>query len=181
VRPEGGNDGSIERAEPVKVVQNYWVTPGGVNLEVLSTNPAAGVGIAGCETIQEPKDLKWYEQASNMLWAKFISRKKSQEIATVAARGRRPPLLFVHGSYHGAWCWKEHFFDFFAARGHSCYAVSLRGTSGTGMPPDCTNDMVTIADHTADLSYALETLRRVEGADALPPVLVAHSFGGTSP
>ena len=28
----------------------------------------------------------------------------------------RPLLLFVHGSAHGAWCWAEHFLDYFAAQ-----------------------------------------------------------------
>ena len=31
----------------------------------------------------------------------------------------KAPLLFVHGAWHGAWCWDEHFLDFFAAQGLS--------------------------------------------------------------
>lgn len=27
------------------------------------------------------------------------------------------PVLFVHGAWHGAWCWDEHFLDFFADKG----------------------------------------------------------------
>ncbi len=27
------------------------------------------------------------------------------------------PLLFVHGGWHGAWCWDDHFLDFFAGCG----------------------------------------------------------------
>jgi len=26
------------------------------------------------------------------------------------------PLLFVHGACHAAWCWDEHFLDYFAGR-----------------------------------------------------------------
>ena len=37
------------------------------------------------------------------------------------------PLLFVHGAFHGAWCWDEHFLDFFAAKGYRALAVNLRG------------------------------------------------------
>jgi pimeloyl-ACP methyl ester carboxylesterase len=37
------------------------------------------------------------------------------------------PLLFVHGGWHAAWCWDEHFLDFFAERGFHAVAVSLRG------------------------------------------------------
>jgi hypothetical protein len=29
------------------------------------------------------------------------------------------PLLFVHGAWHGAWCWDEHFLDLFADKGVS--------------------------------------------------------------
>ena len=35
------------------------------------------------------------------------------------------PLLFVHGGWHGAWCWDDHFLDFFAAAGYR--AVALKG------------------------------------------------------
>ena len=35
------------------------------------------------------------------------------------------PVLFVHGAWHGAWCWEEHFLDFFADRGHRVAACLL--------------------------------------------------------
>src|SRR5476649_2140141 len=38
-----------------------------------------------------------------------------------------PPLLFVHGAWHGAWCWDEHFLGYFSKRGFSAHAVSLLG------------------------------------------------------
>ena len=37
------------------------------------------------------------------------------------------PLLFVHGAWHAAWCWDEHFLDFFAGKGYRALALSLRG------------------------------------------------------
>ena len=37
------------------------------------------------------------------------------------------PLLFVHGANHAAWCWDEHFLDFFANKGYRALAVNLRG------------------------------------------------------
>jgi pimeloyl-ACP methyl ester carboxylesterase len=39
------------------------------------------------------------------------------------------PLLFVHGARHGAWCWDEHFLDFFADRGYACYARACADTA----------------------------------------------------
>ena len=37
-----------------------------------------------------------------------------------------PPIVFLHGSYHGAWCW-EKWMPYLAERGHDCYAVSFLG------------------------------------------------------
>jgi len=45
------------------------------------------------------------------------------------------PLLFVHGAWHAAWCWDEHFLGFFADRGFRAVAVSLRG-HGASVRPD---------------------------------------------
>jgi pimeloyl-ACP methyl ester carboxylesterase len=44
-----------------------------------------------------------------------------------ARESHKTPLLFVHGAWHGAWCWDEHFLDYFAAKGYRSLAVSLRG------------------------------------------------------
>jgi pimeloyl-ACP methyl ester carboxylesterase len=60
-----------------------------------------------------------------------------------------PPLLFVHGAWHGAWCWEEHFLDFFADRGHRVAAL----------------------DYVADVA-------EVAGSFDTPPVVVGHSMGG---
>lgn len=37
------------------------------------------------------------------------------------------PLVFVHGSFHAAWCWAENWLPFFSQRGYDCYALSLLG------------------------------------------------------
>ena len=46
------------------------------------------------------------------------------------------PLLFVHGGWHGAWCWDDHFLEFFAGAGYRAVALSLRGhgNSSTAKP-----------------------------------------------
>lgn len=44
-----------------------------------------------------------------------------------------PPLVFVHGSYHAAWCWAEHWLPFFSASGYDCYAISLLGQVGLSL------------------------------------------------
>jgi pimeloyl-ACP methyl ester carboxylesterase len=38
------------------------------------------------------------------------------------------PLLFVHGGWHGAWCW-EFFQSYFAEQGYVSHALNLRGHS----------------------------------------------------
>ncbi|CAA7627783.1 Predicted hydrolase or acyltransferase [Candidatus Terasakiella magnetica] len=79
----------------------------------------------------------------------------------------RPPLLFVHGSYCGAWVWAEHFMPYFARQGHSCHAVSLRGHG------DSEEGFATASldDYVADIHTALDHLGQ-------PCVLIGHSMGG---
>lgn len=43
-----------------------------------------------------------------------------QSTAAAAATNKKPPLVFVHGSFHSAWCWAEHFLPFFAAQVSFC-------------------------------------------------------------
>jgi len=82
-----------------------------------------------------------------------------------------PPVLFVHGTFHGAWCWEQFWMERFAAAGIETHAVSLRGTSGS--PVD--QKSVKITEHVDDLkAFVAATL------PDQPPVLVGHSFGGAS-
>jgi pimeloyl-ACP methyl ester carboxylesterase len=83
--------------------------------------------------------------------------------------GGRPPLLFLHGAFAGAWVWTEHFLPFFAAAGYPAYALSLRGHAGS----DGIDKLVRygIDDFVADVGAALSVI----GA---PAVLVGHSMGG---
>jgi pimeloyl-ACP methyl ester carboxylesterase len=79
------------------------------------------------------------------------------------------PLLFVHGGWHGAWCWDEHFLDFFAEHGFRAAAVSLRahGKSATSQRLRTCS----IADYVDDVKTAADQL----GGE---PVVVGHSMGG---
>jgi pimeloyl-ACP methyl ester carboxylesterase len=79
------------------------------------------------------------------------------------------PLLFVHGGWHGAWCWDDHFLDFFADAGYRAVAISLRG-HGTSPTPKPLHK-VSIADYLEDVHSVADDLG---GA----PVLVGHSLGG---
>src|SRR5437762_4644186 len=50
------------------------------------------------------------------------------ELITRKAQGDSyaTPLLFVHGAWHGAWCWDEHFLPYFAEQGFDAHALSFR-------------------------------------------------------
>lgn len=79
------------------------------------------------------------------------------------------PLLFVHGAWHAAWCWDEHFLSFFADKGYRALALSLRGHGNS--PTDTPLRACSVADYIEDISLV---------ADSLPsrPVIIGHSAGG---
>lgn len=95
------------------------------------------------------------------MFLEVISRKTQR-------KNSKPPLLFVHGAYVGAWCWDEHFLAWFAARGYEAHAVSLRG-HGESHGRERLNDFG-LADYAEDVARAAAALPR-------PPVLIGHSMG----
>ncbi|GFR41648.1 hypothetical protein Agub_g2385 [Astrephomene gubernaculifera] len=114
----------------------------------------------------------------------------------------RPPLLFVHGSYHAAWCWQENFMPYFSSRGYDTYAVSFRAQGSSDPAPPGQSVAGTLDAHAADLATLVPLVQSMSATDAnanaaaadanggsagggsgsgssgRAPVLVAHSFGG---
>jgi pimeloyl-ACP methyl ester carboxylesterase len=86
-----------------------------------------------------------------------------------AAPSDRPPLLFVHGAWGGAWMWEEHFLDYFAARGFDAHAPSLRAHGRSGAAGALR--WLRLRDYVEDVARAAASLPR-------PPVIVGHSMGG---
>jgi len=82
----------------------------------------------------------------------------------------RCPVVFVHGAWHGKWCWEEHFLDRFAAAGHDAYALDLPGHGGA-VDPARPLWRLRIADYVAAVHEVVHDL---------PPTtaLVGHSMGG---
>ncbi|MDT5136335.1 MAG: hypothetical protein QOD58_597 [Mycobacterium sp.] len=76
------------------------------------------------------------------------------------------PLLFVHGAWHAAWCWGDHFLDFFADRGFRAVAVSLHGHGASTVPRRAAR----FRDYVGDI-------RSVAALLGSEPVLVGHSLG----
>jgi len=79
----------------------------------------------------------------------------------------KTPLLFVHGMWHGAWCWDEFFLPFFAENGYHVAALSLRGHAGS----EGKIWGSTIADYVSDVEQAAKTFDT-------PPAVIGHSMGG---
>jgi len=79
------------------------------------------------------------------------------------------PILFVHGAWHGAWCW-ENFLPYFAEQGYESHALSLRG-HGKSEGRERIRTRTRAAEYVADLA-------QVAGQLSKPPILVGHSMGG---
>ncbi len=79
------------------------------------------------------------------------------------------PLLFVHGGSHAAWCWDEHFLDFFANKGYRVLAPSLRGHGSS--PISTRLQTCSIADYVEDVCSVADNLTAT-------PVVIGHSMGG---
>jgi alpha-beta hydrolase superfamily lysophospholipase len=82
---------------------------------------------------------------------------------------RLTPVLLVHGMFHGAWYWEEHFLPYFAQRGYAAHALSLRGHVGSEGRERLR--WTSLADYVSDLGQVVNQLPS-------PPVLVGHSMGG---
>ena len=76
-------------------------------------------------------------------------------------------LLFVHGGFHGAWCWSP-FLAFFQQHNISTAALDLRGHGGLPTPPDFIR--AGAKEMAADIAEAAAALQK-------PIVLVSHSMG----
>ena len=89
--------------------------------------------------------------------------------ALPSATSAKPPVLFLHGAFSGAWVWAEHVLDFAAERGHAAYALSFRGHGRSEGHGDLARHG--LADYADDVRTAIRSIGR-------PPVLVGHSMGG---
>jgi len=85
------------------------------------------------------------------------------------SKQNQPALVFVHGAWHGAWCWQEHFIPFFTANGYECYAFDL---PNHGAKKDKKGiNKYRIVDYLNHLETALAQINK-------PVVLIGHSMGG---
>ncbi|CAN8232506.1 unnamed protein product [Cochlearia groenlandica] len=124
-----------------------------------------------------PYELK---KGQNRLFHKLPSGLKIEVIEQIKERekGRRrrerekPTLVFVHGSYHAAWCWAEYWLSFFSSYGFDSYAISLLGQGESDEPSGPVAG--TLETHASDIADFIQS----NLSSSSPPVLVGHSFGG---
>jgi pimeloyl-ACP methyl ester carboxylesterase len=101
----------------------------------------------------------------------------------------RPPILLLHGAWHGSWCW-EPVTTALAAAGHPVLAIDLPGHGLQAPVPDAyrTQDLdalATAASPLAGLSAADCSEPAVQAVRALhaafgPVVVVGHSLAGVT-
>lgn len=77
------------------------------------------------------------------------------------------PLVFVHGAWHGAWCWDEYFLPYFAQHGYQSVALSLRGHGKS----EGKWRWASASDYVEDVLQVVQQFDH-------PPILIGHSMGG---
>ncbi len=75
----------------------------------------------------------------------------------------------MHGAWHGAWCWEEHFLDHFAEQGFRVAALDLRGHGSS--PAGGWFRSRRLRHYVADVAEVAATFD-------VPPVVIGHSMGG---
>lgn len=84
-------------------------------------------------------------------------------------KAKSTPLLFIHGMWHGAWCWQEYFLPYFTQNGYDAYALSLRGHAGSEGHEGLR--WHSISDYAKDVEWAVSQIGK-------PAVIIGHSMGG---
>lgn len=78
------------------------------------------------------------------------------------------PILFLHGMWHGAWCWRD-WQEILADKGWESHAISLPGHGAS--PARKSVRFSTMQDYLTVLKAEVERFER-------PPIVIGHSMGG---
>lgn len=79
-----------------------------------------------------------------------------------------PAILLVHGAWHGAWCWEQHFAPWLRQRGHDVETLDL---PRHGHPGPRRIGMPSVRDYVDAVEAAVHRSAR-------PLVVAGHSMGG---
>jgi pimeloyl-ACP methyl ester carboxylesterase len=88
--------------------------------------------------------------------------------ASASASSTRPPVVLVHGAWHGGWCWRR-VVDRLTAQGRHVVAPTL---SGVCERSHLASDSINLSTHIDDI------VNEITWKDLNGVVLVGHSYGG---
>ena len=104
----------------------------------------------------------------------------------------KPTFVFVHGSWHGAWCWSQTI-NLLAQAGYPCVAVDLPGhgidakfpasyLQSPQNPASLATEVSPLAGQTqaASTDHVLKIITGLTASGSGPVVLVGHSQGGAT-
>jgi len=84
-------------------------------------------------------------------------------------RTHQTPLLFLHGAWHGAWCWGQ-WMNYFASLGYEVHAISLPAHGKSSCNKGHIN-FYTFDDYVKTLAAQIESI-------SPKPIVIGHSMGG---
>ena len=107
-----------------------------------------------------------------------------------AGENRRPTFVFVHGAWHGAWCWAE-VVRRLGAKGFAAIALDMPGHGLTARFPAAyaSQDPAALATEVSPLAAlsttqyrdsVIEVVKGLVAAGSGPVILVGHSLGGAT-
>ena len=109
---------SVERATLIEPIEYFYVTPQGLNIQVLSTEKKPIPSVTNIEPTNLEK-INMYQQKGftkfkrfeiildkiESLWKKSIKQDKTKKLvrSSESSTKTNSPLIFIHGSFHAAW------------------------------------------------------------------------------
>jgi len=78
-------------------------------------------------------------------------------------------VLFIHGAWHGAWCWEEHFVHKFTAAGYDCHTLDLPMHDQSGKVNGI--NQLSIDDYVAAVKIKVDEIDE-------QLIMIGHSMGG---
>ncbi len=88
---------------------------------------------------------------------------------TTKTTNNKQSIVFVHGAWHGKWCWDKYFKQKFIDQGYNVVTFDLPGHEASGRIKDI--NKYSIQDYVKALKNEVQKLDH-------PPVIVGHSMGG---